>query len=110
MNKPEKPKNWWVNGIYCGDWYPTSIGWRYVPEMSEAEIEKLRNLVQSDTTRLDAFKMLLKKDAEIERLLDSNTGLRDKNKRLRRLLERVLEAIGSSPPPILEIERELGDE
>ena len=36
--------------------------------------------------------------------------LREENERLRRLLERVLESIPLSPPPILEIERELSNE
>jgi len=76
----------------------------YRCQEAAGEIERL---LDSNAGLWDQNKQLLDSNKQ---LLDSNKQLRDKNKRLRRLLERVLEAIGSSPPPILEIERELGSD
>jgi len=76
----------------------------YRCQEAAGEIERL---LDSNAGLWDQNKRLFDSNKQ---LLDSNKQLRDKNKRLRRLLERVLEAIGSSPPPILEIERELGSD
>jgi len=83
----------------------------YRCQEAAGEIERLLDsnagLWDQNKRLFDSNKQLLDSNKQ---LLDSNKQLRDKNKRLRRLLERVLEAIGSSPPPILEIERELGSD
>ena len=72
--------------------------------MSETQFEKLLKTLKTAERERD----LARHTVDVQDKIIND--LREKNERLRRLLERVLEAIPSSPPPILEIEKELGDE
>jgi len=99
MNKPEKPKHWWVNGIYCGE-MDTPHG---LPAFKKAadEITRLQAKVERLTKR------------GLQDLNWQNDELHEENERLRELLKGVLDA--ASPQKrwdvlMLEIEKELANE